>query len=115
VSLISNVERLGQERADTTSFFAFARLQLVARAIGTNELSRDGDQVSERANDQASQIRDACAHLDEEAFRAQQEALGIVSKPFATGGVLPKFMLPEELVESLPVILHHTSHRDRHA
>src|SRR5213075_110293 len=71
-----DVERLGQERADTTSFFAFADT-VVARGYrrGHEFHGWMGIKFQSRANDQPSQIVMHVRMLDEEAS-AQDEVLG---------------------------------------
>jgi len=47
-----DVERLGQERADTTSFFAFADYSVAGTIVVPTSVTAGWDQSSERANDQ---------------------------------------------------------------
>src|SRR5207245_9912702 len=95
-----DVERLGQERADTTSFFAFADTVVARSYRGTNECHGwMGMKFQSRANDQPSQIVMHVRMLDEEAS-AQQEALGIVGANLSYGAFFLRHV-PEELVESL--------------
>src|SRR5438045_5635693 len=73
-----NLERLGQERGDSTSFFAFADTVVARSYRGTNECHGwMGIKVQRRANDQPSQIVMHVPMLDEEAS-AKQEELGMV-------------------------------------
>jgi hypothetical protein len=95
-----DVERLGQERADTTSFFAFADTVVARSYRGTSECHGwMGMKFQSRANDQPSQIVMHVRMLDEEAS-AQQEALGIVGVNLCYGAFFLSHV-PEELVESL--------------
>src|SRR5437867_11398515 len=95
-----DVERLGQERADTTSFFAFADTVVARSYRGTTECHGwMGMKFQSRANDQPSQIVMHVRMLDEEAS-AQQEALGIVGVNLCYGAFFLSHV-PEELVESL--------------
>src|SRR6266508_5914320 len=73
-----DVERLGQERGDNTSFFAFADTVVARSYRGTSECHGwMGIKFQSRANDQPSQVVVHVRMLDEEAS-GQQEALGIV-------------------------------------
>src|SRR5437016_1886019 len=73
-----DVERLGQERGDNTSFFAFADTVVARSYRGTNECHGwMGIKFQSRVNDQPSQIVMYTRMLDAEAS-LQQEALGIV-------------------------------------
>src|SRR5438093_4978520 len=95
-----DVERLGHERADTTSFFAFADTVVARSYRGTSECHGwMGMKFQSRANDQPSQIVMHVRMLDTDV-QAQQEALGIVGVNLCYGA----FFLhhePESLVESL--------------
>src|SRR6266699_4704630 len=95
-----DVERLGQERADTTSFFAFADTVVARSYRGTNECHGwMGIKFQSRANDEPSQIVMHVRMLDEEAS-GQQEALGIVGVNLCYGAFFLSHV-PEELIESL--------------
>ena len=95
-----DVERLGQERGDDTSFFAFADTVVARSYRGTNECHGwMGIKFQSRVNDEPSQIVMHVRMLDEEAS-AQQEALGIVGVNLCYGAFFLSHV-PEELVESL--------------
>jgi len=95
-----DVERLGQERGDNTSFFAFADTVVARSYRGTSECHGwMGIKFQSRVNDQPSQIVMHVRMLDEEAS-AQQEALGIVGVNLCFGAFFLSHV-PEELVESL--------------
>ena len=95
-----DVERLGQERGDNTSFFAFADTVVARSYRGTAECHGwMGIKFQSRVNDQPSQIVMHVRMLDEEAS-AQQEALGIVGVNLCYGAFFLSHV-PEELVESL--------------
>jgi hypothetical protein len=95
-----DVERLGQERGESTSFFAFADTVEARSYRGTKECHGwMGIKFQSRINDQPSQIVMHVLMLDEEAS-AQQEALGIVGVNLCYGAFFLSH-LPEELVESL--------------
>jgi hypothetical protein len=95
-----NVERLGPERGDNTSFFAFADTVVARSYRGTNECHGwMGIKFQSRVNDQPSQIVMHVRMLDEEAS-AQQEALGIVGVNLCHGAFFLSHV-PDELVESL--------------
>ena len=95
-----DVERLGQERGDNTSFFAFADTVVARSYRGTNECQGwMGIKFQSRVNDEPSQIVMHVRMLDEEAS-AQQEALGIVGVNLCYGAFFLSHV-PEELVESL--------------
>jgi len=95
-----DVERLGQERGDNTSFFAFADTVVARSYRGTNECHGwMGMKFQSRVNDEPSQIVMHIRMLDEEAS-AQQEALGIVGVNLCYGAFFLSHV-PEELVESL--------------
>src|SRR5437764_10808746 len=73
-----DVERLGKERGDNTSFFAFADTVVARSYRGSNECHGwMGIKFQSRVNDQPSQIVMHVRMLDAEAS-LQQEALGIV-------------------------------------
>jgi hypothetical protein len=95
-----NMERLGQERGYTTSFFAFADTVMARSYRGTPECHGwMGIKFQSRVNDQPSQIVMHVRMLDEEAS-AQQEALGIVGVNLCYGAFFLSHV-PEELIESL--------------
>src|SRR5437870_11528226 len=95
-----DVERLGQERGYSTSFFAFADTVEARSYRGTNECHGwMGIKFQSRVNDQPSQIVMHVRMLDEETS-AQQEALGIVGVNLCYGAFFLSHV-PEELVESL--------------
>ncbi len=95
-----DVERLGPERGDDTSFFAFADTVVARSYRGTNECHGwMGIKFQSRVHDQPSQIVMHVRMLDEEAS-AQQEALGIVGVNLCYGAFFLSHV-PEELVESL--------------
>ena len=95
-----DVERLGRERGDNTSFFAFADTVVARSYRGNNECHGwMGIKFQSRANDQPSQIVMHVRMLDEEAS-LQQEALGIVGVNLCYGAFFLNHA-PEELIESL--------------
>jgi hypothetical protein len=95
-----DVERLGQERGDNTSFFAFADTVVAQSYRGGNECHGwMGIKFQSRVNDQPSQIVMHVRMLDEEAS-LQQEALGIVGVNLCYGAFFLSHV-PEELIESL--------------
>jgi len=95
-----DLERLGPERGDDTSFFAFADTVVARSYRGTNECHGwMGIKYQSRAHDQPSQVVMHVRMLDEEAS-AQQEALGIVGVNLCYGAFFLSHV-PEELVESL--------------
>src|SRR5437867_11243675 len=95
-----DVERLWQERADATSFFALADTVVARGYRGGHEFHGwIVMKVQSRGNDQPSQIVMHVRMLDEEAS-AQQEALGIVGVNLCDGAFFLSHV-PEELVESL--------------
>jgi hypothetical protein len=95
-----DVERLGQERGESTSFFAFADTVEARSYRGTKECHGwMGIKFQSRINDQPSQIVMHVLMLDEEAS-AQQEALGIVGVNLCYGAFFLSHV-PDELVESL--------------
>jgi len=95
-----NVERLSNQRGDTTAFFAFADTVVARSFKGGNECHGwMGLKFQSRAHDEPSQIMIHVRMLDAEAS-LQQEALGIVGVNLLFGG----FFLhhePESMVESL--------------
>jgi hypothetical protein len=95
-----DVERLGAERGESTSFFAFADTVVARSFRGTAECHGwMGIKFQSRVNDQPSQIVMHVRMLDEEAS-AQQEALGIVGVNLCYGAFFFSHVA-EELVESL--------------
>src|SRR4029078_6030888 len=95
-----DVERLGQQRGDDTSFFAFADTVGARRHRGPAECHGwMGIKFQSRANDQPSQIVMHVRMLDEEAS-GQQEALGMVGVNLCYGAFFLSHVA-EELVESL--------------
>ena len=95
-----NIERLGDERGDTTSFFAFADTVVARSYRGGNECHGwMGVKFQAHPRDEPSQIILHVRMLDTEAA-LQQEALGIVGVNLLYGA----FFLhhePEQLIESL--------------
>src|SRR5438128_5963574 len=95
-----DVERLGQERGESTSFFAFADTVEARSYRGTNECHGwMGIKFQSRVNDQPSQIVMHVCMLAEETS-AQQEALGIVGVNLCYGAFFLSHV-PEALVDSL--------------
>src|SRR5215831_12917336 len=95
-----DLERLGPERGDDTSFFAFADTVVARSYRGNNECHGwMGIKFQSRAHDEPSQIVMHVRMLDEEAS-LQQEALGIVGVNLCYGAFFLNHV-PEELVESL--------------
>src|SRR5689334_8789336 len=95
-----DVERLGKERGDNTSFFAFADTVVARSYRGGNETHGwMGIKFQSRVNDQPSQIVMHVQMLDAEAS-LQQEALGIVGVNLCYGAFFLSHV-PEELIESL--------------
>src|SRR5215510_4571742 len=95
-----DVERLGAERGESTSFFAFADTVVARSYRGTPECHGwMGIKFQSRVNDEPSQIVMHVRMLDEEAS-AQQEALGIVGVNLCYGAFFLSHVA-EELVESL--------------
>jgi hypothetical protein len=95
-----DVERLGVERGESTSFFAFADTVAGRSYRGTAECHGwMGMKFQSRVNDQPSQIVMHVRMIDEEAS-AQQEALGIVGVNLCYGAFFLSHVA-EELVESL--------------
>ena len=95
-----DVERLGPERGDDTSFFAFANTVVARSYRGTNECHGwMGIKFQSRVHDQPSPMVMHVRMLDDEAS-AQQEALGIVGVNLCYGAFFLSHV-PEELVESL--------------
>src|SRR5215471_18760861 len=95
-----DVERLGAERGESTSFFAFADTVVARSYRGAAECHGwMGMKFQSRVNDEPSQIVMHVRMLDEEAS-AQQEALGIVGVNLCYGAFFLSHVA-EELVESL--------------
>jgi hypothetical protein len=95
-----DVERLGAERGESTSFFAFADTVVARSYRGMPECHGwMGMKFQSRVNDEPSQIVMHVRMLDEEAS-AQQEALGIVGVNLCYGAFFLSHV-PEELIESL--------------
>jgi hypothetical protein len=95
-----DVERLGQQRGDNTSFFAFADTVVARSFRGGNECHGwMGIKFQSRVNDDPSQIVMHVRMIDAEAS-LQQEALGIVGVNLCYGAFFLNHV-PEELVESL--------------
>src|SRR5438874_12052043 len=95
-----DVERLGIERGDNTSFFAFADT-VAARGYrgGSDTHGWMGIKFQSRVRDEPSQIGMHVRMLDSEAS-LQQEALGIVGVNLCYGAYFLSHV-PEELIESL--------------
>src|SRR3989440_4044269 len=95
-----DIERLGPERGESTSFFAFADTVVARSYRGTAECHGwMGIKFQSRANDEPSQIVMHVRMLDEETS-GQQEALGIVGVNLCYGAFFLSHV-PEELIESL--------------
>src|SRR5215831_4076840 len=95
-----NVDRLGDERGDTTTFFAFADTVVARSYRGNNECHGwMGIKFQSRTHDEPSQIVMHVRMLDKEAS-LQQEALGIVGVNLCYGAFFLSHV-PEELIESL--------------
>src|SRR5437868_10743366 len=95
-----DVERLGKERGDNTSFFAFADTVVARSYRGGNETHGwMGIKFQSRVNDQPSQLVMHLQMLDAEAS-LQQEALGIVGVNLCYGAFFLSHV-PEQLIESL--------------
>jgi hypothetical protein len=95
-----DVERLGEERGESTSFFAFADT-VVARSYRSTRECHGwmGIKFQSRVNDEPSQIVMHVRMLDEEAS-GQQEALGVIGVNLCYGAFFLSHVA-EELVESL--------------
>src|ERR671929_271757 len=95
-----NVERLGDQRGDDTSFFAFADT-VVARSYrgGTECHGWMGVKFQAHPHDEASQIVLHVRMLDDEAAQ-QQEALGVVGVNLLHAAFFQHHE-PERMVESL--------------
>jgi hypothetical protein len=95
-----NVDRLGDERGDGTSFFAFADTVVARSYQGGNECHGwMGVKFQAHARDEPSQIVMHVRMLDVEAW-LQQEALGIVGVNLLYGAFFEHHE-PERLIESL--------------
>lgn len=95
-----NVDRLGEARGATTSFFAFADTVSARNYAGTNECHGwMGVKFQSHPRDQPSQIIIHLRMLDSENA-LQQEALGIVGVNLLFGAFF-LFHEPDQLVESL--------------
>src|SRR5438045_6578451 len=95
-----DVERLGQERADTTSFFAFADTVVARSYRGGNECHGwMGVKFQSHPRDDPSQVVLHVRMLDDEAGQ-QQEALGIVGVNLLHAAFFQHHE-PEQVVESL--------------
>jgi hypothetical protein len=95
-----NVERLGDERGDSSCFFAFADTVVARSYRGGNECHGwMGVKFQAQAHDEPSQIVMHVRMLDVEAW-AQQEALGIVGVNLLYGAFFQHHE-PERLIESL--------------
>jgi len=95
-----DVERLGKERGDNTSFFAFADTVVARSYRGGHEFHGwMGIKFQSRVHDQPSQIVMHVRMLDAEAS-LQQEALGIVGVNLCYGAFFLSHV-PEQLIESL--------------
>ena len=95
-----DVERLSEERGESTSFFAFANTVAARSYRGTAECHGwMGIKFQSRVNDEPSQIVMHVRMLDEETS-AQQEALGIIGVNLCYGAFFFSHVA-EELVESL--------------
>jgi hypothetical protein len=95
-----NVDRLGDERGDSTSFFAFADTVVARSFRGGNECHGwMGVKFQAQAHDEPSQIVMHVRMLDIEAW-LQQEALGIVGVNLLYGAFFEHHE-PERLIESL--------------
>jgi hypothetical protein len=95
-----NVERLGDERGDGTSFFAFADTVVARSFRGSNECHGwMGVKFQAHPHDEPSQIIMHVRMLDIEAS-LQQEALGIVGVNLLHGAFFEHHE-PDNLIESL--------------
>jgi len=95
-----NVDRLGDERGDSTSFFAFADTVVARSYHGGNECHGwMGVKFQAQPHDEPSQIVMHVRMLDIEAW-LQQEALGIVGVNLLYGAFFQHHE-PERLIESL--------------
>src|SRR6202047_3586020 len=95
-----NVDRLGDERGDGTSFFAFADTVVARSFRGSNERHGwMGGKFQAQPHDEPSQIVMHVRMLDVEAW-LQQEALSIVGVNMLYGAFFENHG-PERLIESL--------------
>src|SRR5690349_12124168 len=95
-----NVDRLGDERGDTTTFFAFADTVVARSYRGNNECHGwMGVKFQAQPHDEPSQIVMHVRMLDLEAS-LQQEALGIVGVNLLYGAFFQHHE-PDRLIESL--------------
>jgi hypothetical protein len=95
-----NVDRLGDDRGDGTSFFAFADTVVARSYRGNNECHGwMGVKFQARARDEPSQIIMHVRMLDIEAF-LQHEALGIVGVNLLYGAFFEHHE-PDKLIETL--------------
>jgi hypothetical protein len=95
-----NVERLGEERGDSSCFFAFADTVVARSYRGGNECHGwMGVRFQAQSHDEPSQIVMHVRMLDVEAW-LQQEALGIVGVNLLYGAFFEHHE-PEQLIESL--------------
>ena len=95
-----DLERLGKDRGDNTSFFAFADTVVARSYRGGHEFHGwMGIKFQSRVRDQPSQIVMHVRMLDAEAS-LQQEALGIVGVNLCYGAFFLNHV-PEELIESM--------------
>jgi hypothetical protein len=95
-----NIDRLGDSRGDTSSFFAFANTVVARSYRGNNECHGwMGLKFQAHPHDEASQIVLHVQMLDSEAS-LQQEAIGIVGVNLLHGAFFQHHE-PETLVESL--------------
>ena len=95
-----NVERLGDERGDSSCFFAFADTVVARSFRGSNECHGwMGVKFQSQPHDEPSQIVMHVRMLDVEAW-LQQEALGIVGVNLLYGAFFEHHE-PERLIESL--------------
>src|ERR1700691_1039677 len=95
-----NVDRLGDERGDSTSFFAFADTVVARSYRGGNECHGwMGVKFQAQAHDEPSQIIMHVRMLDLEAW-LQQEALGIAGVNLLYGAFFHHHE-PDQLIESL--------------
>jgi hypothetical protein len=95
-----NIDRLGDSRGDSTSFFAFADTVMARSFRGSNECHGwMGVKFQAHPHDEPSQVGLHLRMLDVEAS-LQQEALGIVGVNLLHGAFFEHHE-PEKLVESL--------------
>src|ERR1700722_9533045 len=95
-----NLDRLGEARGDSTSFFAFADTVVARSYQGGNECHGwMGVKFQSQPHDEPSQIVMHVRMLDVEAW-LQQEALGIVGVNMLYGAFFENHE-PERLIESL--------------